>query len=269
MRGGFLVTNDDGYESRFLWVLVEALASHGPVAVAAPEQEQSWVGRSVSRRRDVRVRKVTGRPQQTWAIDGTPTDCVNIALTHLLQDCPLAVVSGINIGYNASSNLIYSSGTVAGAMEGAFWGIPAFAVSQQVPDALFHEVSANKGELPSPLAQALRANARHAADWIAEWLRQPPAPASGNGHRDPADAIVHNLNYPITPRQPYELIRTVPVALAGMPLYREHQPGSYRFAFEHGRALPSPMLTDRDAILDGCVSHSVLNFSALGRDLRH
>ena len=122
-----LVTNDDGIDSAFLHRLVEALAKDFEVAVAAPAFEQSWIGRAISRRTEVEVIPSPSHfPSgvQAWAVSGTPTDCVNIALGNLLDRQPDIVVSGINIGFNTTETLILCSGTIAGAMEGAQWGLP-------------------------------------------------------------------------------------------------------------------------------------------------
>jgi 5'-nucleotidase len=255
-----LITNDDGIESGFLHALATALAGRFKVTIAAPKHEQSWIGRAVSRRRPVAVDPFHGLPWTAWAIDGTPTDCVNIALGHLLDAPPDAVVSGINIGYNTSIPLIYSSGTVAGAMEGAFWGLPAFAVSQAIPDEIFGEVTAAKGLLPSAWQPVLEANASHAAGLIERLLCDAPGKP---------DAVVHNLNYPCQPRHPFETVLTVPAPLCELPFYRRSEGNAFAFHFQHGDPLHSPLKTDREAIEEGNVSHSILNFSALGRDLNH
>lgn len=259
-----LITNDDGIESGFLHTLAHALARHFRVSIAAPAHEQSWIGRAVSRRRPVRVEPYPALPWEAWVIDGTPTDCVNIALGHLLPARPDAVVSGINIGYNTTVPLIYSSGTIAGALEGAFWGLPAFAVSQEIPDELFVQATESKGQLPPDWQSRLEANARHAADLVERSLHDkgPSRPAA-------QDAIVHNLNYPGHPVLPYETVLTVPAPLEELPFYQLADRSTYAFHFQHGRPLPSARKTDREAIAVGEVSHSILNFSALGRDLNH
>jgi 5'-nucleotidase len=263
MTKQILITNDDGIESGFLHALASALGQHFEITIAAPAREQSWIGRAVSRRRPVSVEKHPELPWPAWTIDGTPTDCVNIALGHLLENPPAAVVSGINIGYNTTVPLIYSSGTVAGALEGAFWGLPAFAVSQEIPDAIFGKVTEMKGQLPPDWQPMLEANARHAAELIKRLL------SDGPDRSGPSDAIVHNLNYPSKPLQPYETILTVPAPLNELPFYRRTDESTFEFHFQHGQPLPSPSKTDRDALAAGEVSHSILNFSALGRDLNH
>lgn len=257
MADFLLLTNDDGIDSDFFHALVEALRQIAPLVIAAPTAEQSWVGRGVSRRKDVSVSARDDFGCPAWAIDGSPTDCVNIAMGNLLRESPRAIVSGINIGYNTTTPLIYSSGTVAAAMEGAFWSLPAFAVSQAIPRERFDEVRQPDRPPPDDIRAVVRQNARHAASFIKRLLHEPPA----------SDAVVHNLNYPFQPRLPHEVHLTTPAQLRRMPLYTEIAPGTYRFRYQPGEPLQSNSLTDRGAIAQGWVSHTVLNFSRLAGDL--
>jgi 5'-nucleotidase len=124
-RPRILVTNDDGVAAAGLAVLAAALARVGEVAVVAPASEQSGVAHSLSLRRPLRVRE----ERAGWyAVEGTPTDCVNLAFLHLLGAPPDLVVSGINNGYNLADDILYS-GTVAAALEGRTLGAPSLAVS--------------------------------------------------------------------------------------------------------------------------------------------
>ena len=132
MKPHALVTNDDGIESAFLHRLVEALLPQFRVSVAAPALEQSWTGRSMTRHGELdAILSPSHFPDgvEAWSISGTPTDCVNIALGNLLSKKPDIVLSGINIGFNTTESLILSSGTVAGAIEGVLWNLPAIAFS--------------------------------------------------------------------------------------------------------------------------------------------
>jgi 5'-nucleotidase len=123
-----LVTNDDGYFSPGIQALAAALADLGRVVVVAPKTEASAVGHALTLRRPLRLEQIN---DEVFAVDGTPTDCVNIALTQVLDVPPDIVVSGINRGLNIGDDVTYS-GTVAGALEGALLGYPAMAVSLQV-----------------------------------------------------------------------------------------------------------------------------------------
>ena len=122
-----LVTNDDGVHSDGIKVLAAALANLGEITVVAPIQEASAIGHALTLRRPLRVESISPR---VFAVDGTPTDCVNVAITHVLKDKPDLIVSGINKGWNLGDDVTYS-GTVAGALEGALLGIPSIAVSTQ------------------------------------------------------------------------------------------------------------------------------------------
>jgi 5'-nucleotidase len=124
-----LLTNDDGYFSPGIQLLAAALAKLGEVVIVAPQTEASAVGHALTLRRPLRCEKVG---PNTYAVDGTPTDCVNIAIDEVLSHKPALVVSGINKGLNIGDDVTYS-GTVAGALEGALLGYPSIAVSQQKP----------------------------------------------------------------------------------------------------------------------------------------
>lgn len=123
-RPTILITNDDGIQSRGLQALEEALAPLGEVWVVAPESEQSAVSQAITLRMPVRVRR---HGERRFAISGTPTDCVYVALNHLIDQVDVCV-SGINHGANLGDDVIYS-GTVAGAVEATLVDVPAIAVS--------------------------------------------------------------------------------------------------------------------------------------------
>src|SRR5438094_469909 len=120
-----LVTNDDGYRSDGIRVLADALRACGDVTIVAPVQEASAIGHALTLRHPLRLERIDAH---TCAVDGTPTDCVNIAVTQVFRALPDLIVSGINKGWNLGDDVTYS-GTVAGALEGALLGIPAVAVS--------------------------------------------------------------------------------------------------------------------------------------------
>ena len=120
-----LITNDDGIDSPGIRALERSLAPLGCIRTAAPMVEQSASSRRITLRRPIRYLPAgAGR----YGVDGTPCDCVMMAITLLLDERPALVVSGINNGPNLGEN-IYYSGTVAAAAEGAKYGIPAMAVS--------------------------------------------------------------------------------------------------------------------------------------------
>ena len=122
-----LVTNDDGHFSPGIHALAAALRALGDVVIVAPQTEASAVGHALTLRRPLRVEHVS---DGVYAVDGTPTDCVNIAIDQIMTHKPDLIVSGINKGFNIGDDVTYS-GTVAGALEGALLGFQAIAVSQE------------------------------------------------------------------------------------------------------------------------------------------
>jgi 5'-nucleotidase len=121
-----LVTNDDGIHSAGIIALAEALRSLGDVVVVAPAHEMSAASHSLTLTRPLRIEEID---DHHFAVDGTPTDCVTLAMNHLLKDGrPDLVVSGINKGGNLGEDVSYS-GTVAGALEASIYGLPGIAVS--------------------------------------------------------------------------------------------------------------------------------------------
>jgi 5'-nucleotidase len=120
-----LLSNDDGYFAPGIEILAAALASLGSVTVVAPERDRSGASNSLTLDRPLSVRKSANG---YLYVNGTPTDCVHLAVTGLLEELPDIVISGINLGANMGDDTIYS-GTVAAAMEGYLLGIPSLAVS--------------------------------------------------------------------------------------------------------------------------------------------
>src|SRR6476469_2706089 len=120
-----LVTNDDGYRSEGIAILADALRPLGDVTIVAPVDEASAIGHALTLRRPLRLEHIR---EGMYAVDGTPTDCVNMAVTQVFKRLPDLVVSGINKGWNLGDDVTYS-GTVAGALEAALLGVPGIAVS--------------------------------------------------------------------------------------------------------------------------------------------
>lgn len=140
----FLLTNDDGILSPGLEVLVEAMKNYGEVYVVCPHRDQSAVGHSISFRNPLFIRETSkfGEEIKAWTVNGTPADCVKIAMEVLLPDTIDMVVSGINMGSNIGRDCYYS-GTIGAAREAVFYGVPAIAVSldlmaKEIPN--FHAV---------------------------------------------------------------------------------------------------------------------------------
>ncbi|MFA6960059.1 MAG: 5'/3'-nucleotidase SurE [Opitutaceae bacterium] len=255
-----LLTNDDGIDSPFLHALVHALRLAGhDLFIAAPKTEQSWIGCAKSRLRPVAAAiapRNFGCP--AWTIDGTPSDCVSIALAHLLsRDVQIdAVVSGINIGRNASLGFILASGTIAGAWEGAVHGLPAIAFSQDLTAQQFEAYRASGHRADPELKLTLDTSAARAAVLTAGLVEGTP----------PRGFIVHNVNFPYPCRPDAEVRRTVPARVIVPGLFGPaDDDGTHRFIFKLGDDVtPAGVMTDRAAIENGLISHTVLDYTMLG-----
>jgi len=145
-----LLSNDDGFQSPGIQCLADALASKSRVTIVAPDRNRSGASNSLTLEDPIRARIIA---ENIVSVDGTPTDCVHLAITGLLEEEPDIVVSGINAGANMGDDVLYS-GTVAAAMEGRFLGLPAIAVSLVGVELKHYETAAQVvlsliDELPS------------------------------------------------------------------------------------------------------------------------
>ena len=253
MNKHVLVANDDGINSGFLKVLVQALSPYFKISVAAPKKEQSWIGRAISRHTEIEVEKITSifpDGVEAWSIDGTPSDCVNIALGHLLETPPDIVVSGINIGFNTADIFILSSGTIAGAIEGSLWGYPAVAFSQTIPHEIYDEIH-SRGGVPTPaFAPILQSSAEKSAQITIETLENPPE-----------KGVILNVNFPNSMHKEAKTETTCPAKIKLGSLYRRNENGNYQFSYAEGSILSPGGHTDREALERGNISISPLNFS--------
>ena len=133
-----LLSNDDGYFAPGLSILAEHIAKLADITVVAPERNRSGASNSLTLDRPLSVKKAANG---FFYVNGTPTDCVHIALTGLMDTMPDMVISGINDGANMGDDTIYS-GTVAAAMEGYLLGIPSIAISMSQHNATHFETAA-------------------------------------------------------------------------------------------------------------------------------
>jgi len=191
-----LVSNDDGYLSQGIAALAAAMRELGSVTVVAPERDRSGASNSLTLSHPLRP----WQPEEgTWTLDGTPTDCVHIALTGLIKVRPDVVVSGINHGANMGDDVFYS-GTVAAAMEGRFLGLPAVAVSMaahepahlQTAARATAEIVARLASHPLPPNTMLNVNVPDLP-----WAMVRGYRATRLGRRHPASPVVPALD----PRQ--------------------------------------------------------------------
>ncbi len=147
-KNSILVTNDDGIFAEGIQVLsqkiFEAYSQELGISIVAPDHEQSAVGHAITMHRPLRVEPVRylHNPElAAWSVNGTPSDCVKLAVESLLPERPSLVISGINQGSNLGTDIFYS-GTVSAAVEGVILGIPSIAISLVKPDESGFEFSA-------------------------------------------------------------------------------------------------------------------------------
>ena len=157
-----LLSNDDGYQAEGLATLALSLKGLGDQVIVAPDRNQSGASHSLTLDRPLRVGQTK---EGIYYVNGTPTDCVHLALTGLLEDDPDMVVAGINHGANLGDDTLYS-GTVAAAAEGRFLGLPAIAVSLVGEDPrhfdtagrAIREIIEQLGDQPLPRNMTLNVN---------------------------------------------------------------------------------------------------------------
>lgn len=187
-----LVTNDDGIDSPGIYALTHALRKIGEVIVVAPDRQQSAVGHALTVSSPLRATPFhRDGAMFGYAIDGTPTDCVKMAISTLLPEKPDIIVSGINHGTNTSINVLYS-GTVSAATEGMMMGIRSMAVSLTSFDHA--------------------ADMSIAADYACAVAKQLPNLLL------PADTIL-NVNVPTVPR---ELIKGIKITRLSKSMWNDH-----------------------------------------------
>ncbi len=228
-----LISNDDGYLAPGLQAIADELAAMAKVTVVAPDRNRSGASNSLTLQRPLRAHKT---PSGFYKVDGTPTDCVHLALTGLLDEEPDMVVSGINDGPNLGDDVIYS-GTVAAATEGRFLGLPALAVSLAGRNE-FHFATAAKATgqivrhlLNNPLAEdtILNINVPNLP-----WSEIKGFQATRLGFRHKAEPVVQQ-------RDPYQ--RTIYwVGTAGPA--QDAGPGTDFYAIQHGYVSVTPLQID-------------------------
>ena len=250
-RPSVLVTNDDGIQSHFMWALIDALDEHFDVTVVAPDGERSWTGRGFSRSGTLTL--VPQERAQTYTLDGTVSDCVNIAIAHLMNSKPDVVVSGINLGFNMSLPLVSTSGTVAGALEAALWGIHGVASSFHIPFDVFESVKANHGQTDGALRTALEESARRTAEYALSLVSKPCT-----------QTVVHNLNFPSEMKAETELesVSLSNLRLGG--LFKKTHKNQFTFQFPEKREpVYFSETTDFMALKRGNASVCLLNYDHL------
>jgi 5'-nucleotidase len=226
-----LLTNDDGIYAPGLAAMERALQRLGDVCVVAPAVEQSGVGHSITFLSPLMAKEVFDDDRRRgWAVEGSPADCVKLALSEFCPRRPDLLVSGINGGLNLGINVLYS-GTVAGATEGAVFGISSVAVSLEYDE---------------------HAQFDKAADMAVRLIEQILA------QRDAGDHSLYNINIPTVAFQRPTEVRIVPMATVGWPAEfdRRVDPKGRRYYWAMGTpAVPvTGELTDLEAWEKGYVT---------------
>lgn len=188
-----LVSNDDGYQAPGIQCLAQALGAIAEVTIVAPDRNRSGASNSLTLENPLRPNTIS---PSVIAVDGTPTDCVHLAITGLLAHEPDMVIAGINAGANLGDDVLYS-GTVAAATEGRFLGLPAIAVSL-VGDHLTHYDTAARAVInlikqlqnnPLPVDTILNVNVPDVA-----WEKLEGFEATRLGRRHKSEPVVRDLD---------------------------------------------------------------------------
>ncbi len=218
------LTNDDGADSPTLLPFLQALSDWAEVAVVVPAQERSWIGKAITRFAPVGVR-MERRKGVPWAIvDGSPADCVNLAVHSLEWPRPDLVVAGINLGLNFGSAFVLSSGTVGAVFEASIAGVPAVAFSMAIPSDAY----GLKGEARYAAVGGCAERAAVVASDIARTLWEVGFPQA-------VDVFSVNLPAEVTPHTPRRITRVTRTRYG--PLFVREASGQFRHRFSYLEAL--------------------------------
>ena len=237
-----LLSNDDGWRADGLRALAEALAGLGTLTVVAPDRNRSGASNSLTLDAPLRIVEAEGR---WYAVNGTPTDCVHLAISGFLADEQQLVVSGINDGANLGDDVLYS-GTVAAAMEGRFLGLPSIAVSLA---GRRRAALRDRGARRARARRAPRPGAAAAGDAV-QHQRAGPALRGTQGLEATRLGVRHRSERIVRTNDP----RGRPMYWVGAPGGGEDAgPGTDFHAVEHGYASITPLQIDltRHAALPG------------------
>lgn len=185
-----LLTNDDSHSSPLLRFLIEYLQTIGDLTIVVPKEEQSWTGKSMTRFRPLYVDEIRLGDTQAFCVDGTPADCVNLAVYNILSKKPDLVVSGINIGRNTGVGFAISSGTIGACLEGNIAGIPGIAFSQDLASDVYTYWSAHRSFHPENVNQLAHRSATllpRITDYLLDGRCDEPVTWSVNLPQQPAE----------------------------------------------------------------------------------
>jgi 5'-nucleotidase len=248
----FLISNDDGAQSPFLPRMVEALRPLGEVRVCVPAEEQSWKAKAMSRWGRIHAEPLRHLGADAFAVTGTPSDCVNLAVHRLFPEPPDWVISGINIGWNVGSAFAINSGTIGAAIEGGLCGVPSVAFSSYVPPEVFQQWAAER-RLTGSTADAI-------LDSTAARMGEMMAGLAGTGL--PPGALLLNVNFPgaVTRATP---VRWVPLQDNRYGSLFVPDGDGYVHRFQHNLRAVLDGPNDRDVVHGGEISATLLSLAGL------
>lgn len=247
-----LLTNDDSHDSPLFHYAIDALRALGEVAIAVPATEQSWKGKSMTRYGPLYAERIEIHDCTAWSITGTPADCVNLALYHLLEQRPDIVVSGINIGKNVGLGFVFASGTVGACLEANIAGLPALALSQEL---------ARDDFLHWDRERRFRTDTSAVLARLVETLVPQVWHALVESHLD--QATTWNVNFPFTPHATPDIRRT----RLGFTTYRDcfrRKGDQYHFGLASADIDPDED-TDDTTLKAGHVSATLLDIRTFGQ----
>jgi len=248
----FLITNDDGADSPFIPRMGDQLRKLGTVRVCVPAEEQSWKAKAMSRWGRIHAKPLAHMGVEAFAVTGTPSDCVNVALHHLFPEQIDWVISGINIGWNVGAAFAVNSGTIGAAMEGALCGRPAAAFSTFMPVELFQQWSTERRLTSHGAEQVLESTTARMGAMMRNLC------ATGL----PPGAMVLNVNFPGVDT-PKARLRWVPLEDNRYASLFVEDGDGFIHRFQHNLHPVTPGPSDRDVVAAGDISATLLSLAGL------
>ena len=253
-----LITNDDSVDSPLLAILIEALKFNNDLLVVAPAEEQSWKGKSMTRRGLIEKKEILIGDTSCWAVNGTPADCANIGLYNIAKKKPDFVVSGVNIGKNIGVGFSLASGTIGACIEANISGVPAIALSQEFFPEDFKHWDANR-RFSENTQNTLLSRLKLSVNKVWDYLKD----------KDNTDPITWNVNFPkkysSNATEDIEIKRTVLSNTYYDNCFKSHDDG-FQFALAKTRTEENKN-SDVFALEQGAVSISKIDIRVLGQQL--
>ncbi len=253
-----LITNDDSVDSPLLAILINTLKHKNNLLVVAPAEEQSWKGKSMTRRGYLEKKEVFIGGTSCWAVDGTPADCTNIGIHNIARQKPDFVISGINIGKNIGVGFSLASGTIGACIEANIAGVPAIALSQEFFPEDFKYWDNNR-TFSSNTQNTLLQRLTFSVNKVWDYLRD----------KDSDEPITWNVNFPkkYSSNVPEDVVvkNTILSETYYDNCFKPHESG-FQFALAKTRTEENKN-SDVFALEQGSVSISKIDIRILGQQL--